>query len=78
VWVRELDPVTRTLVGPETVVWNGALKDVVWAEGPHLYKVDGAYYLLAVEAGTEFHHAVSVARAGAVTGPYVGNKGNPV
>lgn len=78
VWVRELDPVTRTLVGPETVVWNGALKDVVWAEGPHLYKVDGAYYLLAAEAGTEFHHAVSVARAGAVTGPYVGNKGNPV
>ena len=78
VWVRELDPATRRLVGPETVIWNGALKDAVWAEGPHLYKVDGTYYLLAAEGGTEFHHAVSVARADSVTGPYVGNKGNPV
>jgi xylan 1,4-beta-xylosidase len=78
VWVRELDPVSLVLVGPEHVVWNGALRDVVWAEAPHLYKVDGTYYLLAAEGGTEFHHAVSVARADAVTGPYVGSKGNPV
>ena len=78
VWVRELDPATRRLVGPETVVWNGALKDAVWAEGPHLYRVDGTYYLLAAEGGTEFHHAVSVARSGSVTGPYVGNRANPV
>jgi len=50
----------------------------VWAEAPHLYKVDGTYYLIAAEAGTEFHHAESVARASAVTGPYLGYKGNPV
>lgn len=78
VWVRELDPDTKKLVGPERVIWSGALRDVVWAEGPHLYKVDGTYYLLAAEGGTEFHHAVSVARADSVTGPYVGNKGNPI
>jgi xylan 1,4-beta-xylosidase len=78
VWVRELDPATKELVGPEHVVWNGALRGAVWAEGPHLYKVDGTYYLLAAEGGTEFHHAVSVARADSVTGPYVGNKGNPI
>ncbi|QTE30131.1 glycoside hydrolase family 43 protein [Pengzhenrongella sicca] len=78
VWVRELDPATKALVGPEHVIWNGALLGVVWAEAPHLYKVGGTYYLLAAEAGTEFHHAVSVARADAVTGPYVGNKGNPI
>jgi xylan 1,4-beta-xylosidase len=78
VWVRELDPATRQLVGPEHLIWNGALRNVVWAEAPHLYKVAGTYYLLAAEAGTEFHHAVSVARADSVTGPYVGSKGNPV
>jgi alpha-N-arabinofuranosidase len=78
VWVRELDPVRKELVGPECVVWHGALENVVWAEGPHLYKVDGTYYLLAAEGGTEFHHAVTVARAESVTGPYVGNKGNPI
>src|SRR5665647_74720 len=62
VWVRELDPETKKLVGPEQVIWNGALRTVVWAEAPHLYKVDGTYYLLAAEGGTEFHHAVSIAR----------------
>ncbi|QCB92531.1 glycoside hydrolase family 43 protein [Cellulomonas shaoxiangyii] len=78
VWVRELDPVSKSLVGPEHVIWHGAVEGVVWAEAPHLYKVDGTYYLLAAEAGTEFHHAESVARADSVTGPYVGYKGNPV
>jgi len=40
--------------------------------------VDGTYYLLAAEGGSEFHQAVSIARADSVTGPYVGNKGNPI
>lgn len=78
VWLRELDVERRTLVGPEHVLWTGALKGAVWAEGPHLYKVDGTYYLLAAEGGTEIHHAVCVARAGSVSGPYEGNRANPV
>ncbi len=78
VWLRELDPRTMSLVGPEHVLWNGALLGAVWAEAPHLYKVDGTYYLLAAEGGTEFHHAVAVARSGVVTGPYEGNRANPV
>ncbi|WP_265521739.1 glycoside hydrolase family 43 protein [Oerskovia flava] len=78
VWVRELDRASRQLVGPEHVVWTGAVRGAVWAEGPHLYEVDGTYYLLAAEGGTEFHHAVSVARAQTVTGPYTGNPANPV
>ncbi|MFI2754927.1 family 43 glycosylhydrolase [Cellulomonas sp. P22] len=78
VWLRELDTETMRLTGPEHVLWTGAVRGAVWAEGPHLYKVDGTYYLLAAEGGTEIHHAISVARADTVTGPYVGNKGNPV
>lgn len=78
IWVRELDRETRRLVGREHVVWTGALRDVVWSEAPHLYRVDGTYYLLTAEGGTEFHHAVSVARAESVTGPYTGNRANPV
>lgn len=78
VWVRELDLERRALVGPEHVVWTGAVRGAVWAEAPHLYKIDGSYYLLAAEGGTEFHHAVSVARSTSVTGPYEGYKGNPV
>lgn len=77
VWLRELDPATKELVGPEHVLWKGALLGAVWAEAPHLYKVDGTYYLVAAEGGTEIHHAVSVARSGSVTGPYEGSRANP-
>ncbi len=78
VWVRELDRDTLALVGPEHVIWTGAVRGAVWAEGPHLYRIDGRWYLVAAEGGTEFHHAVSVARADHVTGPYTGYAGNPV
>jgi alpha-N-arabinofuranosidase len=78
VWLREYDPAGKVLVGPEYVLWSGALLGAVWAEGPHVYKVDGTYYLLAAEGGTDFEHAVVVARSSSVTGPYEGSRSNPV
>lgn len=78
IWLRELDRESLALIGDEHVIWNGAVVGAVWAEGPHLYRIDGAYYLLASEGGTEFHHAVCVARSDRVTGPYTGSRANPV
>jgi xylan 1,4-beta-xylosidase len=78
VWVREYDPVAQRLIGEETIIWNGAMLGVVWAEGPHLYKIRGSYFLLAAEGGTEIHHSVAIARSASVTGPYESNKCNPV
>lgn len=78
VWVREVDRDTLLLVGEEQVVWTGALRGAIWAEGPHLYRRDGYVYLLASEGGTAFHHAVSVARSTSPTGPFEGNPANPV
>lgn len=78
VWVREYSPTERALVGPEQVIWRGAVRGAVWAEGPHLHRIDGRWFLVAAEGGTEVHHAVSVARSDSVTGPYEGNRANPV
>ena len=78
VWLREYSPAERALVGEEHVIWRGAVHGAVWAEGPHLYRIDGRWILIAAEGGTKFHHAVSVARADEITGPYVGSPGNPV
>jgi xylan 1,4-beta-xylosidase len=78
VWLRELDLAGMVLTGSEWVVWHGAMRDAVWAEGPHLYKVDGRYVLVCAEGGTDIDHAVVVARAEAVTGPYTGSPRNPV
>jgi hypothetical protein len=66
------------LVGQQTVLWDGALKGAIWAEAPHLYKVDGWHYLLIAEGGTAHHHAVTIARSRNVEGPYAANPGNPI
>ncbi|MBU9720040.1 MULTISPECIES: glycoside hydrolase family 43 protein [Bacillaceae] len=78
VWLQELDINSMKLVGESVGLWRGALRDVVWPEGPHIYKVNGYYYLMISEAGTAHHHAVSVARSESLKGPYVGNRGNPI
>ena len=51
VWVRELSIDEGRLVGDEHVVWTGAVRGAVWAEGPHLLRIDGTCYLLAAEGG---------------------------
>src|SRR5690625_2709807 len=77
-WLREYDPEAEALVGPEHVLWTGAVRGAVWSEAPHIYRIDGQYYLLTAEGGTDFNHAVSIARAEKVTGPYVGAPMNPI
>jgi xylan 1,4-beta-xylosidase len=78
IWMRELDLANMRLAGGTYSLWEGALKDVIWPESPHLYKIDGRYYLLIAEGGTAHDHAVTIARSDAVTGPYVGYRRNPV
>jgi xylan 1,4-beta-xylosidase len=77
VWLHELDPITFAPIGAERLIWRGALVGARWAEGPHLYRRDGRWLLLAAEGGTERDHAVCVAYADEITGPYTGDPGNP-
>lgn len=78
VWLQELDLKNMRLTGEVHVLWKGALRKAIWPEGPHLYKINGYYYLLIAEGGTAHEHAVTVARSKKVTGPYTGNPGNPI
>ncbi len=78
VWVQRLDVEKKCLVGETYSLWRGALRDCVWPEGPHVYKINGMYYLLIAEGGTGPDHAVSIARSPALTGPWEGFRKNPV
>ncbi len=78
IWMRELDMENMALTGPRYGLWRGALKNAVWPEGPHLYKINGVYYLMVAEGGTDYHHSVTIARSDKLTGPYQGNPGNPI
>lgn len=78
IWIQELDLETMHLVGKPKDVWNGAMRHVIWPEGPHLYKKDGYYYILHAEGGTGPHHAVTVCRSRSIWGPYENNACNPI
>ena len=77
IWLQELDPENLQLIGERYFLWRGAC-DGTWAEGPHIYKRDGRYYLLIAEGGTSYNHAVMIAVSDEITGPYISNDRNPI
>lgn len=78
IWIQELDLERMELVGEAHNVWNGAMKNIVWPEGPHLYKKDGWYYIMNAEGGTGPEHAVTICRSKDLLGPYENNFCNPI
>ncbi len=78
IYIQELDLETMQLVGESWPAWHGALREVEWPEGPHIYKKDGWYYLIISEAGTAHMHCVTVARSKSLQEPFEGYRGNPI
>ena len=78
IWVQELDVKSMKLIGESYAIWHGALRNVVWPEGPHIYKKDNRYYLVIAEAGTGHAHAVTVASGTSITEPFSGHINNPI
>ncbi len=78
IYISRLDLETMKLTGECKKVWKGAMQHSVWAEGPHLYKINGYYYLLIAEGGTAAEHSICVARSKSVFGPYEGCLCNPI
>lgn len=77
----EFDRVNMKVVGEETLLVNGGV-DIstkpVWIEGPHIYKRDGWYYLMAAEGGTAINHSEVILRSKNVRGPYIPYEKNPI
>jgi beta-xylosidase len=65
----------RALEEPRSL-WSGT--GLMFPEAPHLYEIDGTWYLLIAEGGTERGHSVSIARGARPDGPFEGCPANPV
>lgn len=86
IWLQEIDPETWQLVGerktiltPHEYLNNGNPQN--WLnnyEGPHIYKINGIYYLLVSHGGTSWSHAVSMWKSDKPFGPYETNPNNPI
>lgn len=78
IWVQELNLTTMKLVGESMAIWKGAVKGCIWPEGPHIYKIDGYYYLLHAEGGTGPEHSITVARSKKLFQWFEGCPRNPI
>lgn len=74
--LQEYDHKQKKLVGPVYDIFKGS--SIGLTEGPHIYQLNGYYYLMVAEGGTSYDHAVSLARSKAITGPYEVHPHNPV
>ena len=74
--LHEIDLKTGKFLSDGRKVWNGT--GGRYAEGPHIYKKDGFYYLMAAEGGTEEAHSETIARSKDIWGPYNPNPANPI
>ena len=50
----------------------------VWIEGPHLYKIDGKYFLMCAEGGTSDRHSEVIFRSDSPMGEYKPWDRNPI
>lgn len=76
IYQAEIDVTTGALDGVPRLIWKGT--GDIWPEGPHLYKVDGTYYLMISEGGTSYEHMVTLARAKSPWGPFEPAPNNPI
>jgi xylan 1,4-beta-xylosidase len=77
IWLQEIDLENWKLIGERNYLWRGACGGV-WAEGPHIYKRNGWYYLMIAEGGTSYNHAMMIAISDSIKGVYIPNERNPI
>ena len=81
IWLQEIDIANGKPFGPRKVLIDGGVKpedNPIWIEGPHIYKVDGWYYLNNAEGGTGPQHSQVILRSRDVWGPYQPYAHNPI
>ncbi len=76
IYQAKIDIVTGTLLTAPKLLWYGTGgRD---PEGPHVYHINGYYYLLIAEGGTREGHMVTIARSKDIWGPYESCPHNPI
>jgi alpha-N-arabinofuranosidase len=77
----EFDVKTEKVIGSGKEVIRGGARPEdkpIWIEGPHLYKIDGYYYLMCAEGGTGDWHSEVIFRSKDAWGDYEPYKNNPI
>ena len=72
----EIDIKTGRLLAPLKPITRGYISED--CEGPHLYKINGMYYLMQAEGGSRYLHMETIGRSKSPWGPFEPSPHNPV
>ncbi len=72
----EIDIESGKKLSHSKVIWKGS--GGRYLESPHTYKINGKYYLMAAEGGTEYGHMITYATADNIWGEYRTADNNPI
>ncbi|ESK91370.1 glycosyl hydrolase [Moniliophthora roreri MCA 2997] len=80
IYQSQIDIDTGNSLTPAELIFTGTLENNSSArpEGPHIYLVNGTYYLLIAEGGTGESHRATVQRGPSPSGPWENNPANPI
>lgn len=76
IYQAEIDIHTGELLTPDRLVSSGT--GGRYPEAPHLYKINGTYYLMLAEGGTEYGHMETLFRSSSPWGPFEPCPHNPI
>ena len=76
IYQAEINVETGEILTERMLIWEGS--GGAFPEGPHLYKINGLYYLMIAEGGTEYGHMVTMARSKHAFGPFESHPNNPI
>jgi len=78
IWAQELDLKQQKLVGERKILTYGHANNAGYAEGPHLYRMNGKYLLMASEGGTDLFHCITAHHGSSILETFKADKINPV
>lgn len=81
IWLVPFDLATGKVSGEQRLLINSGDKPGEkprWIEGPHLFRHNGYYYLIAAQGGTSTGHSEVVFRSSSLAGPFAPYAKNPI
>ena len=79
--VHQFDVATEKTFGKSKVLVNKGVRPEekpIWIEGPHMYKINGKYFLMSAEGGTSINHSEVILRGDSPMGEFKAWDKNPI
>ncbi|MCM1505045.1 MAG: glycoside hydrolase family 43 protein [Muribaculum sp.] len=79
--IVEFDTESEKCVGERKIIVNKGWRPEdkpIWCEGPHIYNINGTYYLMTAEGGTAENHSEVIYKGKSPFGPFHPWEQNPI